>query len=180
VRQRHRFDYNRLATALAERLPAKELQGALARDGDFPRAVLESGGITDWELSQVACEIYGLPFLPVDQAQPAPSLVAELLAAGHGPLLRRSGLVPLAKNGQLLTVAMPALVPAAVLDELARETGLVPAPVVGTVMTNARWLDEFVPEEELAERPADESSDQEPSAPLPGTVWRGKRPTRPN
>jgi hypothetical protein len=170
VKQRYRYDYRRLATALAERpggqLTEAGLGAALAGPEAFPWAVLAGGGISDWELSQVVCEVYGLPFLPVDRAQPDPALVAELMAAGIGPFLRRTGLVPLAKNGSLLAVAMPALVPAEILDELQRVTGLIPAPVVGTVQTNERWLEEHVPGEAPFPAPP-EAEAKDPPAALP-------------
>jgi hypothetical protein len=160
VKQRHHFDERRLATALREfdRVPARVLEAALTGPTPFPRALVEGGHVTDWEISKLVCEIYALPFVPVDRARPDPALLRELWAAGLSPLLRRLGLVPLARNGSLLTVAMPALVPSAALVELASASGFSPIPVVGTVLTNARWLEEHL---------AQEQAGNEPEAPLP-------------
>ncbi len=104
----------------------------------FPEALVSASLVADWELSRTVCEVFGLPFLTVDQAKPDPSILEGM----NTEFLRENGLVPLARCGQILTVAMPAIVPAEILGCLAAETDANVLPVVGTVRTNRRWLDE--------------------------------------
>lgn len=141
-----RLDYNRLAEVLAERNmvePAAihELLQASNDGGQaFPEALIASNLVSDWDLSKVVCEIFQLPFLPLEFIQPSTDLI-EMFDAHF---LHDSGLVPLARFGNVLTLAMPALVPADILAMLAAETDMVLLPVVGTVTANRKWLKENV------------------------------------
>lgn len=139
-----RLDDARLAEVLNERGMA-DLDGIremlqAANDGGTPfcEAIVHANMVSDWDLSRVVAELFQLPFLPVNLYKPDPELWKEL----ESPLLRESTLVPLRRFGQLLTVAMPGLVGADVLGMLAAETDYFLLPVVGTVMTNRRWIEE--------------------------------------
>jgi hypothetical protein len=79
--------------------------------------------------------------LPVDLTAPTPDAMNGLDA----DFLRTHRLVPLARHKRLLTVAMPALVPADVLAQLSTQSDLQVMPVVGTVNTNNRWMLEHLP-----------------------------------
>lgn len=138
-----RFDYARLAeilqakgmvdpNALRELLALAQSQG-----GGFTEALVSSGYVSDWDLSRVVCEIFQLPFLPVGVFEP------DIKAADglDKQFLLQHALVPVARFGQVLTVSMPALVPAEVLGMLAAENDLVVLPVVGTVQTNRNWVE---------------------------------------
>jgi hypothetical protein len=61
--------------------------------------------------------------------------------------------VPIGRYGQLLTIAMPGMVPAEVLGLLAAETDLYIVPVVGTVQTNRRWIERHLQAELVAALP---------------------------
>jgi hypothetical protein len=56
---------------------------------------------------------------------------------------------------------MPGMVEAPALAQVGAETGLRVMPVVGTVLTNRRWLEEnaFGPQEELAQAPEELSAE---------------------
>ena len=111
-----------------------------SRDGGTPfaEALVTANLVGDWELSRVVCEIFSLPFLPVDLAKPDP----EALEGLDREFLADTALVPLWRFGQVLTVCMPGLVPADVLGMLAAESNLILLPVVGTVESNRRWVDD--------------------------------------
>ncbi len=103
----------------------------------FAEALVNASLVSDWELSRVVCELYNLPFLTVDVYEADPNARKGIDAA----FLIEHGLVPLGRHGQLLTVAMPGMVPAEVLGMLAADTDLYIVPVVGTVQTNRRWIE---------------------------------------
>ncbi|HIG11627.1 MAG: hypothetical protein ABGY71_11765 [bacterium] len=162
----HRLGFQRLAEVLVERglVEQQSVHDALAigEHGGlaFPEALVNANLVADWELSAVVCELYNLPFLTVEMVEPAP----EALLGLSLEFLRENALVPLSRHGQVLTVCMPAVVPAEILGLLAAESDCVIMPVVGTVQTNRRWVGEHL----------------EPQAPLPseavdldepGTGW---------
>ena len=89
-------------------------------------------------MSRVVCEIFQLPFLPVEMVKPDVTILEDVDIS----FLSEHGLVPIKRFGQVLTVAMPGMVSADVLAMLSANTDMVVLPVVGTVETNRRWLDE--------------------------------------
>lgn len=143
VNQSLRLEYNRLAEALAESglVDKKSLRDALQYSASggtaFPRALVEANLVTDWEISRVVCELYGLPFVPVEVMEPDPSALAGI----ENAFLIEHALVPLGRFGQVLTVCMPALVEAEVLAMLSAQTDLLILPVVGTVRSNRIWIE---------------------------------------
>ncbi len=156
-----RLGYQRLAEVLVERelVEAQAVQDALSMGAHgglpFPEALVGANLVSDWELSRIVCELYGLPFLTVDMAEPDPSAQRDLDLT----FLVENGLVPLCRHGQVLTICMPAVVPAEVLGMMAAETDLLILPVVGTVQSNRRWIDNnFNPNSAL---PGDEPEELE-------------------
>ncbi|MEL6429513.1 MAG: hypothetical protein AAFZ87_00400 [Planctomycetota bacterium] len=137
-----RLDYGRLAEVLHERglanLDAIRELLQLSQDGGMPfcEALVTSNLVSDWDLSKVVCETFQLPFLPVDLIEPNPAALEEIDQA----LFRKHQLVPVDLFGQVLTVAMPSLVPAEVLAQVAAMTDFVVLPLVGTVESNRRWI----------------------------------------
>lgn len=138
----HRLGYQRLAEALVDRglVEGQAVQDALSMAGHgglpFPEALVTANLVSDWELSQVVCQLYGLPFLTVDVVEPDPEASRGL----DLDFLLENALVPLSRHGQILTMCMPAIVPAEVLGCIAAETDLLILVVVGTVQSNRRWL----------------------------------------
>lgn len=144
MKNAQRLDDSRLAEVLNERGMAdqndiREMLAVARRGGTpFCEAAVSASLVSDWDMSRVVAELFQLPFLPVDICKPDEALWGEI----NSPLLRGSALVPISRFGKLLTVAMPGLVNADVLGALAAETDCVLLPVVGTVETNRRWLEE--------------------------------------
>lgn len=144
MKNSNRLDYSSLAEVLGQRglIDAGRLKLALQASQktpvSFPEMLVSENLIGDWDLSRLVCEIFGLPFLPIDFYPPNPSALEGL----DQNFLRQYALVPLSRHGQILTVCMPALVPAEVLGQLAASTDLHVMPVVGTVNSNNRWLAE--------------------------------------
>ena len=142
MKSRQRIDYGRLAAVLAERgiVDARAIQDALQfsqRGGPpFPEALVTANLVADWELTRLACEIYGLPFLTVGLADPDPKASDGLDAS----FLMKECLVPLSRHGSVLTVLMPSLSTTDTLDELAAKSGATILPICGTVRTNREWL----------------------------------------
>ncbi len=141
-----RLDYGRLAEVLHERglagLDAIRELLQLSQDGGMPfcEALVTSNLVSDWDLSKVVCETFQLPFLPVDLISPNPAALEEINVADF----QKHQLVPLDVFGQVLTVAMPALVPAEVLAHIAAMSDFEVLPVVGTVESNRRWISEHM------------------------------------
>jgi hypothetical protein len=144
VKHNQRLDYQRLAEALVERglveaQTASEALQAGTRDGvPFPEVLVGANQLADWELSRAVCELFNLPFLPIEQVEPDPEA-----AEGVDPdFLAEHGLIVLGRHGRALTVSMPALVPAETLAALSDRSGCTVLPVVGTVRSNRRWIDD--------------------------------------
>jgi hypothetical protein len=156
VKHNQRLEYARLAEVLAERgmCEMQALREALQFSGrghaPFAEALVNASLVSDWELSRVVCELYNLPFVTVDVYEADPNARKGINSA----FLIEHGLVPLGRHGQLLTVAMPGMVPAEVLGMLAADTDLYILPVVGTVQTNRRWIDRYLQAELAAALPA--------------------------
>ena len=147
MKSSQKLDYNRLADALSERNLVDRgaldhiLQQCTATGSLMPDLLVREGLISDWELSRVVCELYGLPFLPVNVYPPSESAMDGL----NPDYLRQYGLVPMDRFGKLITVAMPGMVPNSILDGLAAGEGLSILPGVGTVEGNRAWLEEHLP-----------------------------------
>ena len=110
MKQTQRLDYARLAEVLHERRMAdlESIRELLHQGGAFPEALVSTSLVADWDLSRVVCEIFSLPFLPVELVDPDP-------AAREGidkQFLIQHGLIPMGRFGQVLTVCMPGMVPA--------------------------------------------------------------------
>lgn len=137
-----RLDYTNLAAALGQgnlidsaRL-SLAVQTAQQSRTPLPELLVTEGAIGDWELSHVVCDVFGLPFLPVDICPPNPKSLEGL----DPEFLRTHRLIPIDRHGQVLTVCMPALVQADVLGMLAADADVTVLPVVGSVESNNRWL----------------------------------------
>lgn len=155
-----RLGYRRLADALKERglVDPKAVDEALefAHQGGalFGEVLVGTNQISDWDLCRLVCEVFQLPFVPLDRVHPDPAA-----SEGIDPsFLVKHGLVPLCRHGGLLTVALPGIVPADVLGMLSAQSDLAVLPVVGTVSGNRRWLDEHLVPGPLSESPEGEWS----------------------
>jgi hypothetical protein len=138
----HRLGYQRLAEALVERglIASEAVKDALAAEKEggplFTDALIEANLVSDWELSHVVSQLYALPFLNVDMVEPDPEAQEGL----DLEFLWENGLVPLTRQGQVVTLCMPAIVPAEVLGYIAADSDLLIVVVVGTVVSNRRWI----------------------------------------
>ena len=130
MKHSQRLEHPRLASALVERglCDAKKVEEALHiaenGHGSFP----------------VVCEVYNLPFVTVEILDPDPAARKDL----DLQFLAHHGLVPLARSNSVLTIAMPGMVAADVLGEMAATTDLTILPVVGSVQTNRRWIEKVL------------------------------------
>jgi len=146
VKSAHRFDYVRFGEALVERgLIDREVLNHVMRQVQSTRALLpevlvRENLVSDWEVSRIACELYHLPFLSLDQYAPA----AGALDGYDLSYLLHYALVPLDRFGALVTVVMPGLVSSEVIEGMRSAQGGRVLPVVGSVLSNRRWLSENV------------------------------------
>lgn len=153
-----RLDNTRLSQALAERhlveprVLKETAQFALHSRRPFTEMLVTGNLVPDWELSRIVCEIFGLAFMPVELLQIDPKVLEGIDPA----FLNEHCLVPIARHGQVLSIAMPAMVPAEVLGQLAAMTDLTVLPVVGSVNSNRQWITATLK--------------QEPAAPLPSAA----------
>lgn len=142
-----RLDYERLADALIDRgLLDREaarlvLQQAHSAGTPFCEILVEENLVSDWEVARVTAEIFNLAFLPVEVAPPSERVLATL----DKDYLRKHGLVPIDRIGDILTVAMPGLVPSAILNAVNTNEGTIVLPVVGLVQSNRAWLTKYAP-----------------------------------
>lgn len=142
-----RLAYERLADALRHhRLVESEalrltLHQCLSTGALFPELLVREGMVSDWELSRLCSETFSLPFLPVDVYQPNKKLLEKL----DVEFLRQYGLVPLDVFEDVMTVAMPGMVPTEVLTALSESCGKRLLPVIGTVQSNQAWLERNLP-----------------------------------
>ncbi len=163
MKSSQRLEYAHIAQVLGQRglVDPQRLHLALQTGGTghmaFPEILVGDNLISDWELSRIVCDLYNLPFLPVDIHPPS----AKAFEGMDPEIFRTHRIIPVDRNGQLLTVCMPALVPAEVLGQLAAECDVEIAAVVGTVMTNNRWFDEHMPATAAPALPND----------APGPAW---------
>jgi hypothetical protein len=146
LKHTQRLDIARLAGILGERNLVEEevLKGLLeaSQTGAQPfcEALVQGGFLSDWDLGRVVSEVFQLAFIPTEQLKPDPAL----LEVFDADFLMQQGLVPVHRFGEVVTVAMPGLVPADALAMLGAATDLVVLPVVGTVQGNRAWLDEHL------------------------------------
>ncbi len=146
MKSAHRFDFGRFGEALVERgLIDREVLNHVLQQCNTSRLLLSEvlvreNLVSDWELSRVACELYHLPFLNVDNYPPA----TNALDGYDANYLRHYALVPLDRFGTLVTVVMPGLVPSEVLEGMRPGQNGRVLPVVGSVTSNRRWLQENV------------------------------------
>jgi len=140
-----RLDYQRLSDALVDRgmCEVQALREAMQLSGhgtaSFVESIVNANLVGDWELGKVVAEIYNLPFLPLELCSPDPRALDGL----DGAYLAEHGLVPLGRFGGVLTVAMPGLVTAEVLSGIPIAEGeLTILPVVGSVQSNRRWIEQ--------------------------------------
>lgn len=147
LKSNQRLDYNRLAEALGERglVEPQALQHILTQclsgGGIFTEILVAENHISDWDLSRVVCEVFGLPFLTPEFYTPSPEAAEGIDLA----FLHEHALVPLDRFGKLLTVAMPGLTPSQVLGVLRESVDVQVLPVVSSVIMNRRWLQERLP-----------------------------------
>jgi hypothetical protein len=148
VKSAHRFDFGRFGEALVERgLIDREVLNHVLHQCNATRALLpevlvRENLVSDWELSRVACELYHLPFMTVEICPPS----SNALDGYDANYLRHYALVPLDRFGSLVTVVMPGLVPSEVLEGLRPGQGGRVLAVVGSVLSNRRWLSENLPQ----------------------------------
>jgi hypothetical protein len=148
VKSAQRFDYARFGEALVERglidrdVLAHVLHQVNSTRSLLPEVLVRENLVSDWEVSRIACELYHLPFLMVDHYPPSGTALDGYDLA----YLRHFALVPLDRFGGLVTVVMPGLVPSEVLEGLRPGQGGRVLAVVGSVVSNRRWLEErFAP-----------------------------------
>jgi len=146
VKSTQRFDYRRFADSLVERglIDNETIQHVVtqceATGGLMSEVLVNEDLVSDWEVARVACELYHLPFLTVDNYPPSASALEGL----DPDYLRQYALVPIDRHGKLLTVIMPGLVPSAVLYALSFD-GTRVLPLAGSISSNRRWLQEHLP-----------------------------------
>jgi hypothetical protein len=147
VKSFQRLDYERLAEALKER---KLVEGEALRHilhqcnstgAPLPDLLVREGLVADWELCRVCCELFHLPFLPLNNYEPDP----DLFKSFDVELLRQYALVPMDRFGDLVTLAMPGMVPTDVLKAIEEEQGVKVLAVVSSVQSNHQWIEQHLP-----------------------------------
>ena len=130
-----RLAYELLADSLSDRNlvnteALSHILGQCLRSGGlFPAILVREGLVSDWELSRVACDVFGLPFLTLEVIEPS----QEVSEALEPSFVRQHGVVPLDRFGDLMTIAMPGMVEGVVLREIEKTLGVQVKPIVSSV-----------------------------------------------
>jgi len=157
VKQIQRLDYERLADSIRDRqiIDAEALRHtlhqALSTGALFPELLVREGLLSDWELCRIASDVFNLAFAPVDIYEPN----EELVSLFNADFLRQYCLVPLDRFGDLVTVAMPGMVPSEILRELEERHKINVLALVGSVGGNQAWLDQHLPKAETFDTTAE-------------------------
>lgn len=155
-----RFEYSRIAESVCELGMADPavVQHILTQCMDsgelFTEVLVRENLVADWELSQVACDVFNLPFMPLEVYEPSGDAV-DLFSLEE---LHGNCIVPLDSYSGLLTLAMPVITPSEVLASFAERIGKQIIPVVGSVQSNRRWLMENRPQEIATPQAAEDLS----------------------
>ena len=102
VKSSQRFEYRRFADSLVERglIDYETIEHVVsqceASGGPMAETLMHEDLVSDWEIARVACELYHLPFLTVDNYPPS----ADALEGLDADYLRQYGLVPLDRFGK--------------------------------------------------------------------------------
>ena len=144
ARPKTNLSESRLARTLVERglLTGETLeqvfQSCATTEKLLTETLVDEGLLSDWELSRVASEAFNLPFMPVEVHAPT-----EKALEGIDPaFLERWCIVPLVRNGDLLTIAIPGAISPQCYEELTNMSGAELAIVIGSVLSNRQWLRE--------------------------------------
>lgn len=147
MKNTQRLDYERLADSIRDRQLVESealrhtLHQALSTGALFPELLVRGGLLSDWEMCCVASDVFNLAFVPVELYQPN----EELIELFDSELLRQYFLVPLDRFGDLVTVAMPGMVPSEVLTDLEQQLDIKILALVGSVGGNQAWLERHLP-----------------------------------
>ncbi|MEZ5987714.1 MAG: hypothetical protein R3F30_01020 [Planctomycetota bacterium] len=137
----------RLAEALAQAnlVPNEVISEALYKQDNtgipFVEILVDQGTITEWDLAKIVVQHYQLPFLSPRSVQPNPEAVKCLTEE----FLFENRIVPIDVFGDVLTVAMPILVPFKVLEQACQLSGKKVFPAVGLFSENLTCLYELFP-----------------------------------
>ena len=134
----------------------------------FCEALVTSSLIADWELAQLISETFQLPFMPIELLTPNPAAQEEI----DKDFFIQHNLVLVDVFGQILTVAMPGLVPAEILAQIAAQTDSEILPLVGSVESNRRWVSENLEARVAPEREADGDPSSTRQTPRYSPGWR--------
>ncbi len=151
MKSSQKFEYRRFAEHLVDRGLADRdtinlvLEQCNSTGALLPEILVQEGHVSDWEIARVVCELYHVPFMTVEVCPPN----ADAMEGLDPDYLRQFGIVPLDRFGKVLTVIVPGIVPSTVLDGLVAQPGVSVIPVVGSVTSNRRWLNENLPAPEV-------------------------------
>jgi len=140
MRDLRRISYARLSEIVGERegVSPGVLQAAQAEAQQggvlYPEALIKSGAVSEWELMRIVALEFGLPILSVG----AHDLDRDLVRIFPPELIARTLALPLDRFHKLLTVAMPILAPADVLEEFGARSRCEVFPIVSGLEDNRR------------------------------------------
>ncbi len=128
----------------------------------FVEVLVESGQIAEWDLARLVVQHFQLPFLMASGLD----INREAVDAIPEKFLFEHRLLPLDVAGNVLSIAMPLLVPYKVLAHAQKLSGKTVFPFVGLGSENLKFLFQLFPEhprDEVTRRPL-EDVDVEESA----------------
>ena len=143
MRDLRRISYARLAEIVGERegVSAGAMRAAQVdseRGGVlFPEALIKVGAVSEWELMRIVAIEFGLPIVPVGTHD----LDRELVKSFPPDLVARTLVLPLDRFQKVITVAMPILAPAEVLEEFAARSRCEAFPIVSGLEENRRVVE---------------------------------------
>ena len=145
MRGLEKLNYVRLAEALAQdgNLDQSYLSEILKEsdrdDSHFPALLIRDDVISEWELTRITSEHFGLPILFPMQYDLDP----KVFQMAEDEFILKNNILPLGRFGHIITVVMPVLSPFTVLEQIEKMLKAEVFPFVGPISENTQILMDY-------------------------------------
>ncbi len=172
-----KLNFPRLAKVLGQggQIPNEVLAEALRESGQtgmpFPDILLRDGLLSEWDLVRIVSQEFTLPILFPSSY----SLDKEMFQLLPVDFIRKHRVIPIDRFGDVIVIAMPVLLPAAILEEIESITKLQVFPFVSPKTEIQKILGDRLPK---LEAPAEEvpaaaaATEEKAAAPVTEEDWQ--------
>lgn len=171
-----KLNFPRLAKVLGQggQIPNEVLAEALRESGQtgmpFPDILLRDGLLSEWDLVRTVSQEFTLPILFPSSY----SIDKEMFQLLPVDFIRKHRVIPIDRFGDVIVVAMPVLLPAAILEEIESITKLQVFPFVSPKTEVQKILEDKLPKLEAPaeEAPLAAAKEEKASAPVTEEDWQ--------